>query len=208
LSLQSAKLTRVYSTPIEDFQFHSHPLRLILHGALEWQVTFGDTVQIKRNVHIAFLSIAIAAFGAGLVQQGCAQTAAVSGGAVSIPEAERVQPAAVAKLLQSPESERPLLIHVGFRIMFSQEHIPGSVYAGPGSQPAGLKALENVVAAAPKNKLVIIYCGCCPWTKCPNMGPAFKHLRELGFTNVKAIYMANNFGDDWVAMGFPVAQGQ
>jgi hypothetical protein len=64
------------------------------------------------------------------------------------------------------------------------------------------------VAKTPKNKLVIIYCGCCPWTKCPNMGPAFKRLRELGFTNIRAVYMASNFGDDWAARGFPVAQGQ
>jgi hypothetical protein len=40
------------------------------------------------------------------------------------------------------------------------------------------------------------------------MGPAYKRLRELGFTNVKALYMVNNFGDDWVGKGFPVAQGE
>ena len=164
-------------------------------------------MQTKINIHIAFL-IAIAASGAGFLQRSFAQTVAPPSSALSIPESERIQPTALAKLLKSPESERPLVIQVGSRVMFGQAHIPGSVYAGPGSQAEGLKALESAVATTAKNKLVIIYCGCCPWTKCPNTGPAYRRLRDLGFTNVKAVYMASNFGDDWVAKGFPTAQGQ
>jgi len=32
-------------------------------------------------------------------------------------------------------------------------------------------------------------------------------LRALGFTNVKSLYIANNFGADWVEKGYPVAKG-
>ena len=92
--------------------------------------------------------------------------------------------------------------------MFAQAHIPGSLYAGPGSQAAGLQLLESKVNKTPKDKLIVIYCGCCPWSRCPNMGPAYKRLRELGFTNVKALYIANNFGDDWVAKGYSVEKGE
>lgn len=93
-------------------------------------------------------------------------------------------------------------------MMFSQAHIPGAVYAGPGSQAAGLDLLSNRVAALPKNAFIVIYCGCCPWSHCPNVGPAYQRLRALGFTNVKALYIANNFGDDWVNRGYPVEHGE
>jgi hypothetical protein len=29
----------------------------------------------------------------------------------------------------------------------------------------------------------------------------------MGFTNVKVLYIANNFGTDWVSNGYPVAKG-
>jgi hypothetical protein len=29
----------------------------------------------------------------------------------------------------------------------------------------------------------------------------------MGFTNVKVLYIANNFGADWVEKGYPVAKG-
>ncbi len=32
-------------------------------------------------------------------------------------------------------------------------------------------------------------------------------MRDLGFTHVKVMYIAENFGDDWVNKGYPVAKG-
>jgi hypothetical protein len=32
-------------------------------------------------------------------------------------------------------------------------------------------------------------------------------LHALGFTKVKFLYIANNFGADWVEKGYPVAKG-
>jgi hypothetical protein len=29
----------------------------------------------------------------------------------------------------------------------------------------------------------------------------------MGFTNVKVLYIADNFGKDWVDKGYPVAKG-
>jgi rhodanese-related sulfurtransferase len=92
-------------------------------------------------------------------------------------------------------------------MLFSQAHIPGSEYAGPGSQPAGLQQLQNRVNSLPRKKPIVLYCGCCPWNRCPNLGPAFAKLREMGFTNVKVLYLANNFGVDWADKGFPVERG-
>ena len=36
------------------------------------------------------------------------------------------------------------------------------------------------------------------------MRPAFKTLRDMGFKNARALYVAKNFESDWVEKGFPV----
>ncbi len=132
---------------------------------------------------------------------------ASSASATSIPQAQLIQPDALRHLLQSGGTQKPLVLQVGSHMMYSQAHIPGSVYAGPGAESNGLQLLASKVSSLPKNKFIVIYCGCCPWSHCPNMGPAYKKLHDLGFTNVKALYIANNFGDDWVAKGYPVDSG-
>lgn len=128
--------------------------------------------------------------------------------AMTVPQGRLIQPEALNRLLMEANSIGPLILQVGSHVMFAQAHIPGSVYAGPGSQAAGLQLLEKAVASTAKGKLIVIYCGCCPWNRCPNVGPAYKRLRDLGFTNVKVLYIANNFGDDWVAKGYAVAKGE
>ena len=32
--------------------------------------------------------------------------------------------------------------------------------------------------------------------------------RDLGFTEVQVLYIANNFGDDWVNKGYPAVKGK
>lgn len=128
--------------------------------------------------------------------------------AYSIPQAATLQPADLVKRMAGPAAERPMIFQVGSRMFFAQQHIAGSVFAGPGSQPAGLDLLASKVAGVAKNKLIVLYCGCCPWQRCPNVGPAYKRLTDLGFKNVKVLYLASNFGDDWVAHGYPVDKGE
>lgn len=128
--------------------------------------------------------------------------------ATTVPKADLIQPADLAKMLKAGGSARPTLFQVGSSIMFQQAHIPNSAFAGPGSQTSGLILLQKLSTPLHKNQLIVIYCGCCPWGRCPNIGPAYKKLRDLGFTNVKALYLANNFGDDWLAKGYPVEKGQ
>jgi rhodanese-related sulfurtransferase len=150
--------------------------------------------------------ILVTALMSGL--QGRAQFSSPPLSATAIPQADLLQPAELVRMLKTSGSERPVLLQIGSNVMFQQAHIPGSVYAGPGSQSAGLQVLEKAVASTPKNRSIVIYCGCCPWNHCPNMGPAYKKLRDLGFTNVKALYLAKNFGDDWAAKGYPVEKGE
>jgi len=119
-----------------------------------------------------------------------------------------INPDGLVKILQAPKGEKPLLIQVGSHVLYAQAHIPGSEYIGPASDPNGLQRLRARVESLPRNTFIVIYCGCCPWTHCPNMKPADDALHAMGFTNVKSLYIANNFGTDWVDKGYPVAKGE
>lgn len=128
--------------------------------------------------------------------------------ALSIPESSLIQPEELVRMLKSPGKEKPLILQVGSRVMFAQAHIPGSEYAGPGSQASGIQSMETMVATIPKDRPIVLYCGCCPWNRCPNVGPAYRRLHELAFSHVQVLYLANNFGDDWVNKGYPAVKGK
>lgn len=128
--------------------------------------------------------------------------------AFSIPKAQLMQPEELNGLLKSGGVNKPLVLQVGSHLLFSEAHIPGSEYVGPGSQEAGRKLLHDRVASLPHSTPIVLYCGCCPWERCPNIGPAFKLLHDLGFTNVKALYIADNFGSGWVDKGYSVERGR
>jgi len=125
----------------------------------------------------------------------------------SIPKANLMQPAELAANLKSASNPKPLILHVGFHILYTQAHIPGSEYVGPASEEAGLQLLRNRVAKLPKDTSIVIYCGCCPWSDCPNIAAAYDALHALGFKQVRALYIADNFGSDWIDHGYPVAKG-
>ena len=124
-----------------------------------------------------------------------------------IPASRLVNPDELVKVLQSAKSEKPLIIQVGSHVLYTQAHIPGSEYIGPASSEAGLQSLRKRVESLSRNKFIVLYCGCCPWNHCPNVKPADDALRAMGFTNVKVLFIADNFGSDWVAKGYPVAKG-
>lgn len=109
-----------------------------------------------------------------------------------------VQPDQAAKELPTA-----LFIHVGFPVLYRSVHIPRSVYAGPGSTPEGLADLRKAVAGQPKDREIVLYCGCCPFEKCPNIRPAFAALREMGFTHVKALMLPTNLKTDWIDKDYP-----
>lgn len=123
----------------------------------------------------------------------------------AVPASALVQPAELVELLKA--STPPMPLHVGFKTLYDQAHIPGSPYAGPGNTEAGLANLKAQVASLPKDRALVIYCGCCPWVRCPNIAAAFEQLHGLGFHNVKAMQIDNNFGADWVDKGYPVTRG-
>jgi rhodanese-related sulfurtransferase len=125
-----------------------------------------------------------------------------------IPSSRLINPEELVKVLQSTKGEKPLVIYVGPYVLYAQAHVPGSEYSGQLSSPNGLEQLRKRVESLPKKKFIVIYCGCCPWNHCPNVKPADDALQAMGFTNVKVLYIANNFGADWLDKGYPTAKGE
>jgi thiosulfate/3-mercaptopyruvate sulfurtransferase len=116
-------------------------------------------------------------------------------------------PEELVRILQAKRS-KPLLFHMGSHLFFLQAHIPASEYLGAGATAEGIQNLQRRVSGLRKNTAIVLYCGCCPWSHCPNLNPSYDALRQMGFTNVKVLYLANNFGADWVDKGYPVAKGE
>jgi hypothetical protein len=154
-------------------------------------------------------------------QQGSAQPASTAapggsgvaaqdspGGAFPWTEAQLLKPEELATVLREAKHEKPRLFHVGFRILFAQAHIPGSELYGPTSTAPGLQELKERVKGLPRKKEIVLYCGCCPWSHCPNLRPAFEALRSMGFSRLKVLYLPTDFGRDWVEKGYPVQKGE
>jgi len=121
--------------------------------------------------------------------------------------AKTLTPEELVRILAA-KPPQPLLFHVGSHMFFLQAHIPGSEYLGAGATAEGIQNLRRRVSGLPKNTPIILYCGCCPWSHCPNVNPAYDALLQMGFTNAKVLFLANNFGADWVDKGYPVARGE
>ena len=131
-----------------------------------------------------------------------------AGKAAEFASAVQIEPKELAEMLGESKREKPVVLHVGFKNFYAQARIPGSDYAGPGSTPEGLELLRKRVESLQRKQLIVLYCGCCPWDKCPNAKPAYEALHAMGFTNVKIVHVADNFGANWVNAGLPVTKGE
>ena len=115
---------------------------------------------------------------------------------------EALEPEAFAAQLKS--NSIPPILYVGFPVLYKGAHIQGARLAGPCSKPDGLAALNKLAGELPRDREVVLYCGCCPLDRCPNVRPAYKALRDAGFTKLKVLHLATNLHTDWTSKGYPV----
>ena len=115
-----------------------------------------------------------------------------------------MEPQELAKVMSSG-SAVPHIYCVAFPVLYRGKHISGAVLAGPGNKAEGIAELRKAASDLPKTAGIVIYCGCCPMKDCPNIRPAYRTLKELGFENVRVLALPTNFHTDWVAKGYPVA---
>lgn len=121
--------------------------------------------------------------------------------------AQTVQAADFAKELAGGKSTATVLF-VGFQRLYTAGHIKGAQYHGSGGNAEGLAEIKKWAGSLPRSTNVVIYCGCCPMERCPNVRPAFAALHELGFTNVRILILPTSFAVDWAEKGFPYDKGQ
>jgi thiosulfate/3-mercaptopyruvate sulfurtransferase len=113
-----------------------------------------------------------------------------------------------AKELQQKHDSSLQIIYVGVRTLYNGAHIPGAVFRGPGSTEQGIADLEKYLESLPKNSNVVLYCGCCPLDRCPNLRPAYSALRDHGFVRLRVLILPTSFAADWVERGYPIEKGQ
>jgi thiosulfate/3-mercaptopyruvate sulfurtransferase len=111
-----------------------------------------------------------------------------------------LEPSALAAVLASGKTI-PVIYSVG-----PGANIPNSIHIGMTNDDANLANLKKSLAALPKAKPVVIYCGCCPFEHCPNVSPAIAALKEMQFTNFKLLNLPKNLKTDWIDKGYPTVK--
>lgn len=108
-------------------------------------------------------------------------------------------PASLAALIQANNSQKPLVLGIGFGAP-----IKGSIEVGATNNADNLKKLKTLLEKEKRDRAIVIYCGCCPFRNCPNIRPAFSLLNSMGFTKHQLLNLATNVKVDWIDKGYPV----
>ena len=119
---------------------------------------------------------------------------------------QTVQAADLAKEMENAQTAATV-VFVGFRRLYASGHIKGAQYHGTAGNEEGRKELTAWATSLPRTTNLVIYCGCCPMERCPNIRPAFKALQDLGFKNLRVLLLPTDFATDWAGQGLPYDRG-
>ena len=120
---------------------------------------------------------------------------------------QTVQPADLMKELSDSKSA-PTIVFVGFNRLYTAGHIKGAQNHGMAGNEVGLQELKTWASSLPRSTKLVIYCGCCPMDRCPNLRPSFTVLHDLGFTKLRVLILPTDFAADWAGKGYPYDRGQ
>lgn len=79
--------------------------------------------------------------------------------------------------------------------------IKGSIHIGD-MMDHSYADLKMALGNTPKNKEIVVYCGCCSLDVCERVEKAFDLLRANGYTNVKVLNLPEGFYPDWKGKGY------
>jgi thiosulfate/3-mercaptopyruvate sulfurtransferase len=173
-------------------------------------VRFCGRPLVRRAASLTSLLCIVGSAGVLLQPTDIAAVQAAKSSPASDPWSARqtITPGALAKeLADTGGPQRPIVVCAGFRPLFEGAHIPGATFHGPGAKPAGLADLRKWAETLPHSANIVVYCGCCPLSYCPNLRPAFVVLRDMGFTRVRVLLIPKNLASDWIQAGYPIAKG-
>ena len=108
-------------------------------------------------------------------------------------------PADLAKVLNDPKAPQPIVYSIGMQAI-----IKGSIDIGPAMNAENLNTLKEKLNKLPKNAQIVVYCGCCPFSRCPNVRPAMELLKSMQFTNYQLLNLPQNVKVDWIDKGYPM----
>ena len=120
-------------------------------------------------------------------------------------QSELIEPSALAKALDS--GDPPYVVCVSDSVPYRARHILHAIFAGPGGTPDGIDLLKTAASVLSKDDNIVIYCGCCPLNKCPNVRPAYRALKEAGYTHVRVLDVMTNMESEWYRRGYPSETG-
>jgi hypothetical protein len=110
---------------------------------------------------------------------------------------ELIQPAALAQTIES-NKDLPLIYCIGPGVV-----IPHSIDIGMVNDSENLQKFKKSISKLPRDTSIVIYCGCCPFDRCPDVRPAVALLKEMKFTNFKLLNLPDNIKTDWISKGYP-----
>ena len=111
-----------------------------------------------------------------------------------------IEPTALATIIANPKANQPKIFNIGV-----VDNIKGAINMGGVSEKENLQKLNNALSKLPKSTFLVVYCGCCPFERCPNIRPAVTLLKTLGFKNGRLLNLPTNLKQNWVDKGYPLA---
>jgi thiosulfate/3-mercaptopyruvate sulfurtransferase len=164
-----------------------------------------------RNAFCVLLIAVLLGFFAFLTSRAAARANSFDAAQASDPwsSSQTVLPDALARELGSADgAKKSTVLYVGFHTLYEGAHIPGAVFRGPGSTPRGIAEIKTWAKDLPHSSNIVLYCGCCPLGRCPNLRPAFTAMRDLGFSSLRVLLLPHDFNTDWIEKGYPVDKGK
>lgn len=110
-----------------------------------------------------------------------------------------MEPSALVAMLANPKASKPFIYNIGV-----VENIQGAKNMGAASEKENLDKFKKAIAGLPKSSTVVVYCGCCPFSRCPNIRPAFKAMQAAGLKNGFLLNIPTNIKTDWINKGYPL----
>lgn len=155
---------------------------------------------LSRRTFLRATILAAAALGAS------GPRGALAAGSVEL--AETLQPVELARRLDEVAAGELVVLYVGpSDDPFEERHVPGARRLPHVGTKEGRRALARALETTPKGVGVVVYCGCCPYERCPSVRPANAILRASRRPDAWWLDLPTSFEVDWIERGFPVARG-
>ena len=104
----------------------------------------------------------------------------------------------LADKITTNAKDKPLIFNVG-----PMENIKGAQAVGAATNATFSNKILSYLTMESKTRAVVVYCGCCSYSSCPNIKPAYDILLAQGFKNTKVLELPEGIKPDWVAKGYP-----